>query len=142
MRLRCMLLSLILGLTMGSVAVRGQSGTPGDCPNDSKLLNGGPTAVFGDGPGTWWGLVIDGLNQAGFVKEQDQIDYLNHVFDTHFQYLEDLKDYNLDLLENTWDKNHNEFVCAYELRGTRAHFDDPFINLTFFAVSDDKIPNK
>jgi hypothetical protein len=137
-----MLLSLILGLTMGSVAVRGQSGTPGDCPNDSKLLNGGPTAVFGDGPGTWWGLVIDGLNQAGFVKEQDQIDYLNHVFDTHFQYLEDLKDYNLDLLENTWDKNHNEFVCAYELRGTRAHFDDPFINLTFFAVSDDKIPNK
>jgi hypothetical protein len=127
---------------MGSVAVRGQSGTPGDCPNDSKLLNGGPTAVFGDGPGTWWGLVIDGLNQAGFVKEQDQIDYLNHVFDTHFQYLEDLKDYNLDLLENTWDKNHNEFVCAYELRGTRAHFDDPFINLTFFAVSDDKIPNK
>jgi len=35
--------------------------------------------------------------------------------------------------------NQNGYVCAYELRGTRAHFDNPFINLTFFGVSDDKI---
>ena len=142
MNLRCMLIALILGVTVGSVAARGQSGEPGDCPNDSKLLNGGPTAVFGDGPGTWWGLVIDGLNRVPIVDEQDQVNYLNHVFGTEFGYLEDLKTYNLDLLEQTWDKNRNGFICAYELRGTRAFYDDPFINLTFFGVSDDKIHKK
>ena len=138
MNLRCMLFALILGVISGSAVVRAQSG-PGDCPNDSKLLNGGPTAVFGDGPGTWWGLVTDGLNQAGIVEEQDQIDYLNHVFGTNFDNLDELKVFNLILLEETWDQNHNEFICAYELRGTRAYLDDPFINFTFFGVSDDKI---
>jgi len=136
-----MVFALMLAVTVACVAVQGQSGEPGDCSNDSKLLNGGPTAVFGDGPGTWWGLVTGGLNQV-FVDEQDQVDYLNHVFGTNFQYLDDLKVYNLNLLEEAWDKNHNGFVCAYELRGTRAYYDDPFINITFFGVSDDKIPKK
>jgi hypothetical protein len=136
-----MVFALMLAVTVACVAVQAQSGEPGDCSNDSKLLNGGPTAVFGDGPGTWWGLVTVGLNQV-FVDEQDQVDYLNHVFGTDFQYLDDLKVYNLNLLEEAWDKNHNGFVCAYELRGTRAYYDDPFINITFFGVSDDKIPKK
>lgn len=142
MNSRCTLLAVILIVMIGSVAAQAQSGQPGICPNDSKLLNGGPTAVFGDGPGTWWGLVTDGLNRAGIVEEQDQIDYLNLVFGTDFHDLDDLKVYNLDLLEETWDTNHNEFICAYELRGTRAYFDDPFINLTFFGISDDKIRKK
>jgi hypothetical protein len=137
-----MLFALILGIVFGCVAVRAQSAEPGDCPNDSKLLNGGPTAVFGDGPGTWWGLVIDGLNEAGFVEEDDQVAYLNHVFGTEFHYLDELKVYNLNLLDQSWDKNQNGYICAYELRGTRAHFDDPFINLTFFGVSDDKVAKK
>jgi hypothetical protein len=137
-----MLFALIFGVMIGSGVVRAQSGEPGVCPHDSKLLNGGPTAVFGDGPGTWWGLVTDGLNEAGFVEEQEQIGYLNNVFGTDFDNLNDLKTYNLNLLEETWDKNHNEFICAYELRGTRAYLDDPFINLTFFGVNDDKLPKK
>ena len=142
MDLRRMIFALMLTVTIGCVAVRAQPGEAGDCPNDSKLLNGGPTAVFGDGDGTWWGLVIDGLNNAKIVDEQDQINYLNHVFGTDFLYLEDLKTYNLDLLEQTWDKNGNGYICAYELRGTRAYYDDPLINTTFFGVSDDKIPKK
>ena len=142
MNLRRMVFALMLALTVACVAVQAQSGEPGDCSNDSKLLNGGPTAVFGDGDGTFWGLVTDGLNQAGIVKEQDQIDYLNHVFNTSFYNLSDLKDFNLNLLEDTFDKNQNGFICAYELRGTRAYLDDPFVNLTFFGVSDDKIPKK
>jgi len=142
MDLRRMLFALMLAVTIGCVAVRAQSEEAGDCPNDSKLLNGGPTAVFGDGDGTWWGLVIAGLNHAEIVDEQDQINYLNHVFDTDFRYLNDLKTYNLDLLEQTWDKNGNGFICAYELRGTRAYYDDPLINITFFGVSDDKIRKK
>jgi hypothetical protein len=97
--------------------------------------------VFGDGTGTWWGLVTDGLNQTG-LDEQGQIDYLNHIFGTDFDNLNALKTYNLDLLEDAWDKNHNGFICAYELRGTRAYLDDPFDNLTFFGVSDDKIAKK
>jgi len=150
MNLRCMLFAVILGITIGTVAVRAQSSEPGDCPNDSKLLNGGPTAVFGEGDGTWWGLVIGGLQDAEIFDQRDQINYLNHVFGTNFecpeglefQCLEDLKTYNLNLLEQTWDKNGNGFICAYELRGTRAYYDDPLINKTFFGVSDDKIPKK
>jgi len=142
MNLRRMVFALMLAVTVACVAVQAQSGERGDCPNDSKLLNGGPTAVFGDGDGTFWGLVTDGLSQAGIVKEQDQIDYLNHVFNTSFDNLSDLKDFNLNLLEDTFDKNQNGFICAYELRGTRAYLDDPFVNLTFFGVSDDKIPKK
>jgi len=142
MTLRCKLVALILVVVIGSVAVQAQSDEPGDCANDSKLLNGGPTAVFGEGDGTFWGLVTDGLNQAGIEEEQDQIEYLNHVFGTAFGNLDDLKVFNLNLLEETWDKNHNGFICAYELRGTRAYLDDPLINLTFFGVSDDKLRKK
>ena len=142
MNLRRMVFALMLALTVACVAVQAQSGEPGDCSNDSKLLNGGPTAVFGEGDGTFWGLVIGGLNQAEIVDEQDQIDYLNHVFNTDFQYLIDIKNFNLNLLEDTFDKNHNGFICAYELRGTRAYLDDPFVNFTFFGVSDDRIRKK
>jgi hypothetical protein len=139
---RFLLLVLLVGLIWAPIAARAQSGEPGDCPNDSKLLNGGPTAVFGDGPGTWWGLITDGLNNAGFVDEADQVAYLNHVFGTDYDNLDDLKVFNLNLLSDTYDQNQNGFICAYELRGTRAHFDDPFINLTFFGVGDDKLSKK
>jgi len=111
----------------------------GDCPNDSKLLNDGPTSVFGDGPGTWWGLITDGLDAAGLGDEDEQIAYLNQVFGTSFDSLDDLRDFNLGLVEDAWDENGNGYVCAYELRGTRAYFDDPLLNLTFFGISDDQI---
>ena len=39
---------------------RGTIRGTGGCPKDSKLLNGGPTSVFGEGAGTWWGLEITG----------------------------------------------------------------------------------
>ena len=83
--------------------------------------------------------IIDGLNAAGFDQEAEQIAYLNQVFGTSSDSLAELKAFNLQLISDAWDKNQNGYVCAYELRGTRAHFDDPFINLTFFGVSDDRI---
>ena len=67
-----------------SVAVYAVTPAPGTCPNDSKLLNDGPTQISGEGPGTWWGLVVNGLLVAGFVDEDDQIDYLNDIFGTSF----------------------------------------------------------
>jgi hypothetical protein len=118
-------------------------GEPGTCPNDSKLLNDGPTRVFGEGPGTWWGLVMDGLLAAGFADQKDQIAYLNNVvFGTDFSTLEELKVYNLQLIEDVFDKNQNGYVCAFELRGTRAYYDNPLVDVTFFGVGDDKVRKK
>lgn len=143
MRSRCIVRSLVAGLVVASLAVYGDAfAAPGACPNDAKLLNGGPTQIFGDGPGTWWGLVINGLLAAELVAVEDQIDYLNDLFDTDFATLDELKAYNLQLVQDTWDQNHNGFVCAFQLRGTRAHFDNPYIDLTFFGVADDKVAKK
>ena len=143
MTLRCIVRLLAVGAMITSFTVLGAaSGEPGSCPNDSKLLNGGPTRIFGDGPGTWWGLVLNGLLAAGFVEEDDQVDYLNEIFDTSFDTLEELKTYNLQLVQETWDQNHNGYVCAFQLRGTRAHFDNPYVDLTFFGIGDDKVAKK
>lgn len=139
MKLSRMLNVLLAGLILTTVTARAQGSEPGRCTNDSKLLNDGPTLVYGEGPGTWWGLVIDGLDAAGFSSEEEKIDYLNHVFNTDFDNLNDLKTFNLDLVSASWDHNQNGWVCAYELRGTRAYFNDPFLNLTFFGISDDKL---
>ena len=143
MSIRCIVRSLVAGIIITSFAVCADAqAAPGACPNDSKLLNGGPTKITGEGPGTWWGLVINGLIAAGFVDEDDQIDYLNEIFDTSFDTLEELKAYNLQLVQDTWDENHNGYVCAFQLRGTRAHFDNPYVDLTFFGITDDKVAKK
>jgi len=143
MSIRCIVRSLVAGIIITSFAVCADAqAAPGACPNDSKLLNGGPTKISGEGPGTWWGLVINGLIAAGFVDEDDQIDYLNEIFDTSFDTLEELKAYNLQLVQDTWDENHNGYVCAFQLRGTRAHFDNPYVDLTFFGITDDKVAKK
>jgi len=110
----------------------------GTCPSDAKVLNGGPTKIFGEGPGTWWELVINGLLTAGFVEEDDQINYLNQIFNTDFDCLDELKAYNLQLVQDTWDENHNGYVCAFQLRGTPANFNNPYLDLTFFGVTDDR----
>jgi len=140
MSLRSLGITLIAGGILVAAALRATpAGEPGICPSDSKLLNGGPTRVFGEGPGTWWGLIINGLIAAGFDQEAEQIAYLNGVFGTSSNSLAELKAFNLQLISDVWDKNQNGYVCAYELRGTRAYLDDPFINLTYFGVSDDRI---
>jgi hypothetical protein len=33
----------------------------------------------------------------------------------------------------------NGYVCAFELRGTRAYLDNPYVDLTFFGISDDEV---
>ena len=119
MKLRHMVCTLFVGALLAPVAAQAQSGEPGRCSNDSKLLNGGPTLVYGEGPGTWWGLIIDGLNAAGFETDEEKIGYLNQVFATDFDSLAQLKIYNLNLVAENWDRNQNGWVCAYELRGLR-----------------------
>jgi hypothetical protein len=135
----CFVFVLAAVLMLAAVSAQAQAG---DCPNDSKLLNGGPTAVFGEGLGTWWGLVINGLDAAGFATDEEKIAYLNQIFGTSFDTLDELKVYNQNQVEEIFDQNRNGYVCAFEQRGTRAHFDNPFLDLTFFGISDDKISKK
>jgi len=133
--------SLCVVLIMGAFAVGAlkTNAAPGACPSDSKLLNGGPTAVFGEGEGTWWGLIIGGLDDAGLTDDEQKVDYLSDIFGIQFENLDDAKQYNLDLLSQGWDINQDGYVCAYSLRGTRGQASDPFFNMTHFGVSDNRV---
>ena len=53
MNIRSMVFTLIAVIVLVP-AVRAQAGEPGTCPSDSKLLNGGPTLVYGEGPRVFW----------------------------------------------------------------------------------------
>src|SRR6187402_1086076 len=139
MNLRLVRIAAVASVVLIPVVMRGAANGPGACPSDSKLLNGGPTRVFGSGPGTWWGLVINGVTAAGFDQESEQIAYLNSIFGTNFASLADLQVFNIQQVSEAWDENRNGLVCAFQLRGTKAYLGDPFVNLTYFGISDDRI---
>ena len=130
---------VVLMIAAFAAAALNVNADPGACPSDSKLLNGGPTAVFGEGDGTWWGLIIGGLDAAGLNDDEQKVAYLSEIFGIQFEGLDDAKQYNLDLLSQGWDINQDGYVCAYSLRGTRGQAEDPYFNLTHFGVSDDRI---
>jgi hypothetical protein len=143
MKRRLVAFAASVAVTIAVVGLRAQSGTAGVCPNDSKLMNGGPTSIYGDGDGTWWGLVIDGLNAAGLTTDAQQIAYLQQALGApDLNTLDELKAYNLQLVSDGYDKNQNGYVCAFELRGTRAYSGDPLIDITTFGISDDKVSKK
>lgn len=116
--------------------------TDATCTSDSKLLNGGPTQVFGDGAGTYWNLIEGGLQSAFGNDEAAKIQYLSGVFGQQFTTLDAARDYNLQALSTAFDKNQDGLVCVYDLRGTRANLRDPYSKYTYFSVSDDKISKK
>jgi hypothetical protein len=96
--------------------------------------------VTGQGPGTWWGLVISGVIAAGFDEEQEQIAYLNSIFGTKLrrpgQPAGVQHSGSLRLLGQ-----ESERICLrIRAPGTRAYVGDPFVNLTYFGISDDRIP--
>lgn len=109
------------------------------CTSDSKLLNGGPTQVFGDAPGSYWSLIEGGLQSAFGNDEAAKIQYLSGVFGQQFTTLKEARDYNLQAVSTTFDKNLDGLICVYDLRGTRANFRDPYSEYTYFSISDDKI---
>ena len=140
MRLRFSGVVLITAVIFASVALRASpvQGHPGVCPNDSKLI--GQVSVFGDEhQASWWRLIYNGMIAAGLTTEDEQRDYLNGVYGTSFDTLDEVRLFNLQDVSDFFDKNHNGFVCAYDLRGTRAFNDDPYFEFTWFGVSDDKI---
>jgi hypothetical protein len=110
---------------------------PGDCPRDTKLI--GQVSVFGDEfEASWWRLIYTGMVAAGVTTPNAQRDYLNGVFGTSFATLAEARLFNLQNISDGFDKNGNGFVCAYDIRGTRAYNHDPLFNFTWFGVSDDK----
>jgi hypothetical protein len=78
------------------------------------------------------------MTAAGLISETERVDYLNWVFGTTYTDLDDLREYNIGLVDQFWDTNRNGYVCAFELRGARKHFGDPYINLTSFGIADDR----
>jgi len=116
--------------------------TDATCSSDSKLLNGGPTQVFGDAPGTYWNLIEGGLQCAFGNYEAAKIQYLSGVFGQQFATLDAARDYNLQVVSTTFDKNQDGLVCVYDLRGTRANLRDPYSKYTYFSISDDRISKK
>ena len=116
--------------------------TGATCTSDSKLINGGPTEVFGNAPGTYWNLIEGGLQSAFGDDEAAKIQYLSGVFGQQFTTLDAARDYNLQALSTAFDKNQDGLVCVYDLRGTRANLRDPYSKYTYFSVSDDKITKK
>jgi hypothetical protein len=144
MKLRYLVFSIVIIAITVPLSIHAQTGEPGTCPNDSKLLNGGPTLVYGDGPGTFWNLVLGGFDAAADAgaplnTDDERLAYLEQVFGRDFASFDDARDFNLEALSQTYDINQNGYVCAFELRGTRAYSGDPYINYTTFGVSDDKV---
>jgi len=139
MRLRFAVVVFIAILIVACVAVQATPARgPDVCPRDSKLI--GQVKVFGtEFEDSWWGLIYNGMVEYGFTTPNQQRDYLNGLFGTTFNTLEEVRDFNLQGVSDAYDKNQNGYVCAYDLRGTRAYNDDPLFGFTWFGVSDDKI---
>ena len=116
------------------------AGPQGDCPNDSKLL--GLFEVSTDyRPGTWWYLSRNSLVEAGFTTDAALEQKLEEISGTQYSSLAAAVE---ALVEGarSWDKNGNQWVCAYELRGTRAYTGEPLVNDIFYGISDDHLPKK
>ena len=139
MRLRFAAMVVLASVIAASAALRATPGRdPDACPRDSKVI--GQVSVFGDEfEASWWNLIYNGMIAGGLTTQDEQRDYLNGVFGTNFATLAEVRLFNLQGLSNAFDKNNNGFVCAYDLRGTRAYNTDPLFNYTWFGVSDDKI---
>jgi len=139
MRQRLVGIVLIAGVVFAADALRAAPvRDPGNCPSDSKLI--GQVSVWGDEfEASWWNLIFNGMIAGGLLTETAQRDYLNGVYGTSFATLAEVRNFNLQDVADFFDKNGNGFVCAYQLRGTRAYNTDPYFNFTWFGVSDDKI---
>jgi len=138
MRLRFVAIVSISAAIVASVVLHATPmRDPGTCPRDSKLI--GRVSVFGDeNEASWWRLILNGMIAGGLTTPTQQRDYLNGVFGTSFGTLAEVQQYNLQAISAAWDKNQNGYVCAYDLRGTRAYNNDPLFDFTWFGVSDDK----
>jgi len=117
-------------------AAANASGTPvangaHACTPDSKLI-GRFAASTVDAPDTWWGLSKARFDAAGVT---DYKAALESFYGQSFSSLDAAIQFLIDGVQS-WDANGNGYVCAFEIRGTRAYFGDNAIFL--LGIEDDK----
>lgn len=112
------------------------SGTPvangaHDCTPDSKLI-GRFRASTADASDTWWGLSKARFDAAGISDYKAALEsFYGQSFASEAAAIEFLIDG-----VKSWDANNNGYVCAFEIRGTRAYFG---ANAAFLlGIDDDK----
>jgi hypothetical protein len=98
---------------------------------DAKLL-GRFAASTADVPGTWWRLTKDRFDALGVT---DYKAALEGFYGQSFNTLTDAVQFLIDGVES-WDANGNGYVCAFEVRGTRASLGEYAAFL--LGIADDK----
>jgi hypothetical protein len=112
------------------------SGTPvangaHTCTPDAKLI-GRFAASTEYRTDTWWGLTRDRFDAAGV---SDYKAALESFYGQTFNTLDDAIQFLIDGVAS-YDANGNGYVCAFEVRGTRAYFS---VNAKFLlGIEDDK----
>ena len=106
-------------------------GGPQACLPDSKLI-GRVAASTADVPGTWWRLTKDRFDALGVT---DYKAALEGFYGRSFNTLDDAIEFLIGTVE-PWDANANGYVCAYEVRGTRAWLGE--VRAFLFGIADDK----
>jgi hypothetical protein len=114
------------------------SGEPGHCPSDSKLI-GLIEISTDDRPDTWWGLTKSAMNDAGIFTDAGYLETIEELLGATFPNLDAAIEALVDSAR-PFDKNGNEWTCAYELRGTRTSLGDRPI--TVYGIGDDILNKK
>jgi hypothetical protein len=102
-----------------------------DCTPDSKLI-GRVAASAADEPGTWWRLSRERFDAAGVT---DYKAALESFYGQSFASLDAAIQFLIDGVKS-YDANGNGYVCAFEVRGTRAYLGENAIFL--LGIEDDK----
>ena len=114
-----------------TAAATSSGGGPQSCLPDSKLI-GRFAASTADVSGTWWRLTKDRFDAAGVT---DYKAALESFYGQNFATLGAAIQFLIDGVAS-WDANGNGYVCAFEVRGTRAGLGP---NAAFLiGIADDK----
>jgi hypothetical protein len=120
----------VIRFPIAAVATAGGPG-PQACMPDAKLI-GRFAASTADAPGTWWRLTKDRFDALGVT---DYKAALESFYGRSFTTLDAAIQFLIDGVAS-WDANGNGYVCAFEVRGTRAYLG---INaLYLLGIADDK----
>ena len=126
----------LAGISLGVLVATGVAAAPNSqgpqaCLPDAKLI-GRFAASTADTPGTWWRLTKDRFDDAGVT---DYKAALESFYGQSFPSLNAAIQFLIDGVAS-WDANGNGYVCAFEVRGTRAWLGD---NAAFLiGIADDK----
>lgn len=122
----------VIAVAAGATAHATANGNgPQACAPDTKLI-GRVAASTADQPGTWWRLTKDRFDALGVT---DYRAALSSFYGQDFPSLQAAIQFLIDGVV-AWDANGNGYVCAYEVRGTRAFLGENALYL--FGISDDK----